>query len=239
MLFTTILGIDISKDKYDVALSKDNQIIAKSQFTNNLPGFKRLSTWLKKRDTNVVWACLEATGRYGDQLALTLYENGHQVSIVNPAQIKKYAESKLRRNKTDRLDAALICDFCATQKPVLWTPPPLKIRQLQEMVRHLNALIVERTRQQNRQQSGVESDVVLAAIELHLNFLNSQIDALQREIQSHINRHPSLREDQALLVSIKGIGLSTAARILGELPDITRFKSADQVVAYAGLSVSA
>ncbi len=237
MFHLPVLGIDISKDKFDVALLKSDQIIARGQFSNNRPGFKELNIWLKKRDTDVVWACLEATGRYGDQLAFTLHENGHQVSIVNPVKIKRYAESKLRRNKTDQLDAALISDFCATQKPDLWTPPPLEIRQLQEMVRRLNTLIGERTREQNRQQSGLKSEVVLASIEVHLGFLNSQIDALQNEIQAHIDQHPSLREDRDLLTSITGIGSSTAAHILGELPDITCFKSADQVVAYAGLSV--
>lgn len=237
MFHSTILGIDISKDTFDVALCKDGQIIATSQFTNNQPGFKKLDSWLVKQGANIVWACLEATGRYGDQLALILHNKGHQVSVVNPAQIKRYAESKLRRNKSDKLDAVLISDFCATQKPNLWTPPPLEIRQLQEAVRRLNALIVERTREQNRQQSGFESEIVLASIEAHLNFLNSQIGALHNEIQAHIDRYPPLKEDLDLLTSIKGIGPTTAARILGELPHITSFKSADQVVAYAGLSV--
>jgi len=237
MSCSNVLGIDIAKEKFDVALSSSGQVVAKGQFTNSQPGIKALCTWLKKHGVNSVWACLEATGRYGDKLALTLHENGHQVSVVNPAQIKRYAESKLRRNKTDRLDAVLIGDYCETQKPNLWTPPPLGKRQLQEMVRRLNSLIVERTREQNRQQSGFESQIVLASIECHLDFLKSHIDALENEIQVHINQHPTLKEDHGLLNSIKGIGPHTAARILGELPDIAYFKSADAVVAYAGLSV--
>lgn len=237
MSCSTVLGIDIAKDKFDVVLLSAAQVIAKGQFTNSQPGIKALHAWLKKHGVSSVWACLEATGRYGDKLALALHENGHQVSIVNPAQIKRYAESKLRRNKTDRLDAVLIADFCETQKPNLWTPPPLEKRQLQEMVRRLNSLIVERTREQNRQQSGLESQTVLASIETHLDFLNSQIDGLENEIQVHIEQHPTLKEDHDLLNSIKGIGPNTASRILGELPDIAYFKSADAVVAYAGLSV--
>lgn len=234
---STILGIDIAKDKFDVALFEDGQVLAKGHFPNNQPGFKALRTWLKKRAAKAVWVCIEATGRYSDKLALNLHETSHQVSVVNPAQIKKYAESKLRRNKTDQLDAALIADFCETQKPNLWTPPPLEKRQLQEMVRRLNSLIVERTREQNRRQSGLESEIVLASIEANLDFLNSQIDSLGNEIQAHIDNHPALKEDHDLLQSITGIGPQTAARILGELPDISYFKSADQVVAYAGLSV--
>jgi transposase len=51
-----------------------------------------------------------------------LYESGHQVSVVNPARIKRYGESKLHRNKTDKADAALIAEFCQKENPPLWSP---------------------------------------------------------------------------------------------------------------------
>ena len=145
-----ILGIDVSKDFFDVSLMRDGKIVASGQFNNSSAGFKSLQSWLKKRKVSVTWSCMEATGRYGDELAHFLYERGHQVSVVNPARIKRYMQSKLQRNKSDQLDARLIADFCATQKPDLWSPPPLEIRQLQEMVRRLGALKDERTRESNR-----------------------------------------------------------------------------------------
>jgi transposase len=238
-----ILGIDIAKDKFDIALCQDNQVIASGQFDNRSAGFKKLSKWLRKKadqsagsGTRQVWACLEATGRYGDALALYLYEQGHQVSMVNPARIKKYAESKLQCNKTDKLDARLIADFCRTQKPVLWTPPPLERRQLQEMVRRRNALVQEQTREKNRLQSGLESNIVQESIRVNLDFLKEQIAKLEDQIQAHINQHPSLKRDHELLISIKGIGAKTAAIILGELPQVDRFDNSGQVVAYGGLS---
>lgn len=231
-----ILGIDIAKDKFDVALHQDGQLIASGQFDNTPTGFKKLSTWLKNKTAQSVWACLEATGRYGDALALYLYEQGYRVSMVNPARIKKYAESKLQRNKTDKVDTKLIADFCWTQQPALWTPPPLEKRQLQEMVRRLNALIKERTREKNRLQSGLESVIVKESIQANLDFLNQQIATLEVQILSHIDQHPSLKRDRELLTSINGIGDKTAAIILGELPDVDRFDHSGQVVAYAGLS---
>jgi transposase len=195
-----------------------------------------LSKWLKKKGVQSVWACLEATGRYGDALALYLYEQGHQVSMVNPARIKKYAESKLQRNKTDKLDAKLIADFCWTQQPALWTPPPLEKRQLQEMVRRRNALVNERTREKNRLQSGLASDIVMESIQSNLDFLNEQIAKLEEQIQSHIDQHPTLKRKRELLTSIDGIGNKTAATILGELPEVERFDNSGQAVAYASLS---
>jgi len=128
------LGIDISKDKIDVTLLESS----KSQsaiFSNDLSGFKTLRRWLRRRGVKQLHACMEATGRYGDELAFYLFEQDFQVSVVNPARIKKYAESKLQRNKTDKIDGRLIADFCATQKPPLWSPPPEEIRILQEMTR--------------------------------------------------------------------------------------------------------
>lgn len=80
-------------------------------------------------------ACLEATGRYGDGLALHLHDAGHRVSIVNPAQIKHFGRAKLGRNKTDRADAALICDYCRLFEPAAWSPPSAALRQLRDLVR--------------------------------------------------------------------------------------------------------
>lgn len=231
-----ILGIDIAKKKFDVALYNDKEHIASGQFDNTMAGFKKLSKWLKNKGVEQVWACMESTGRYGDGVATYLYQQGHQVSMVNPARIKKYAESQLQRNKHDKLDTRTIADFCRTQEPALWAPPAPQKRLLQEMVRRLNGLIKEQSRESNRLQSGLESEVVKASITDSLTFLAHQIAQLETQIQDHINQHPDLKQDQELLTSIKGVGDKTAFKILGELPDISRFDNAGQVVAYASLS---
>jgi len=231
-----ILGIDVAKEKVDVALFKNKQFIAAGQFDNTPVGFKKLSTWLKHKEAGQVWACMESTGRYGDALASWLHQQGHQVSMVNPARIKKYAESQLQRNKTDKLDARIIADFCRTQEPALWTPPAPEKRLLQEMVRRLNALIKEKSRENNRLQSGLESEVVKASIVESLEFIGHQIAQLEAQIQEHIDQHPDLKRDQELLTSIKGIGNKTAFNIMGELPDVAHFDNVGQVVAYASLS---
>jgi len=88
-----ILGIDVAKAKVDVALFDGKTLIATGQFNNNAAGFKKLDKWLKHKTDKPVWACMEATGRYADALGEHLYKQGHQVSIVNPMRIKKYAES--------------------------------------------------------------------------------------------------------------------------------------------------
>lgn len=230
-----ILGVDISKRKFDVALVKEGQW-ASATFSNDRQGFHKLRRWLKKRKVKNVWACLEATGRYGEELVQALYENGHQVSIVNPVQIKKYAESRLQRNKTDKLDAKLIADYCLRQEPPLWTPLPIEQLELKAMVRRLEALLADRTRELNRLQAGQYPPVVIDSIKSHLSFLDDQIAQLESQINDHIDEHPDLHQNKELLTSIPGIGDKTAARLLGELPDLDGFRSSSQLVAYAGLS---
>ena len=231
-----ILGIDIAKEKFDVALYFGKELISSGAFRDNASGFKKLSTWLDKKTDQLTWACMEATGRYGDALALYLYEKGHDVSIVNPARIRKYTDSKLIRNNTDLIAAKAIADFCRTQEPRLWQPQKEEVRELKEVTRRLNTLIEEQTREKNRLSSGIKNQIVIDSIKANITFLNQQIILLEEKIQDHIDQNPSLKHDQELLVSIKGIGEKTAMRILGELPDISLFDNVGQVVAYAGLS---
>ena len=73
-------------------------------------GYQQLQRWLLSCQDECVHACLEATGQYGDGVAEYLYAENHQVRVVNPARIKRYGESKLHRNKTDKADAFLIAE---------------------------------------------------------------------------------------------------------------------------------
>ena len=133
------VGIDVSKARLDVLLIRGPQQEGQ-QFTNTATGFGKLQGWLRCRlAVSQVAVCLEATGPYGDGVATYLHEQGYRVSVVNPARMKGYAASHMQRNQTDKLDAALIADFCRTQQPAAWTPPSPQQRQLQQLVRHLVA----------------------------------------------------------------------------------------------------
>ena len=82
---------------------------------------------------------MEATNIYGNALAEYLYDNGYDVSIVNPARIKGFAQSELLRTKTDKQDASLIARFCVAMRPMLWEPEPQKVRELKGLVRRVDA----------------------------------------------------------------------------------------------------
>src|SRR5512137_662092 len=103
----SVLGIDISKQKFDVALLVDGKTKHKT-CKNSAEGFEALAIWLEKQKIQGVHACMEATGNYGEDLAIYLHEAGHVVSIVNLARIKGFAQRELIRTKPDKIDARII-----------------------------------------------------------------------------------------------------------------------------------
>lgn len=207
------------------------------QFDNNATGLNQLQKWLKKGEVEQLHACLEATGSYGEDLVYFPHEQGYQVSVVNPKIIKHYSHNKMQRNKTDKLDARLIAQYCQKETPHLWQPPSAAVRTLRALTRRLDALITGRTREKNRLTAQTHPEVVRQSIEETLAFYTQQIEKLETQIQDHLDQHPDeLGDKQLLLTSIPGIGLKTAAILLGELPDISLFLSSKQVTAFAGLT---
>jgi transposase len=230
-----VLGIDISKVKFNVCLIDDDGKLRHKLFPNTAPGFAQLKEWLAKHGVQHIHACLEATGTYSEPLALFLHKAGQKVSVVNPAAVKAFAASRLSRTKTDKVDAELIARFCQAQEPPAWSPPAMEVRELQALVRRLDALIEMRVSEENRLSSGITVEAVRHSVEGHLAYLNEQIERTQELIRAHIDNHPRLKRQRELLDSIPGIGETTAAVLLAELTDLKQYRSARQVAAYAGL----
>ena len=229
------LGIDISKLNFDAALldtstGKDSGKPRHRAFPNTPAGFQRLQEWLGEAK---VHACLEATNTYGDALARFLHENGHTVSVVNPAQVKAHATALATRAKTDKADAALIARFCLMHRPEPWTPPLPEVAQLQALVRRLEALQEMRQMEMNRLDTS--GPIVREEIAEHVAFLETQIAKTEKAVADHIDQNPTLRQNSDLLESVPGIGGATAAVILAEIGDARQFASARQVAAFAGL----
>lgn len=204
-------------------------------FPNTAAGFAQLSAWLAKQKAERVHACLEATGAYSEALATYLHEWGQVVSVINPAQIKAYAESHLSRAKTDKADATLIARFCAERCPPPWSPLSQEVRELQALSRRLDSLLEMRQMEANRLEVAATAAVTESLAE-HLAFLDREVARTEELIRSHIDSHPGLRAQRDLLVSIPGIGETTAAKILGEIMDVKLYESARQLAAFAGLA---
>jgi transposase len=154
--------------------------------------------------------------------------------VVNPACIKAFAQSELRRAKTDRVDAKVIARFCQAMKPVPWEPPAPEISQLQGLVRRLESVQHMLQQERNRLQVPGLAGSVRNSLERTVEALQEEIVRLQAEICKHIDDHPQLKQQQELLRSIPGIGERTAQRLLSEMSALP-FRRARQVAAYAGL----
>jgi transposase len=101
-----ILGMDVGSEVCQARLLRGEQEAEDIRFDNKPQGLKKLRRFLKQRHIKTLHVCMEASGRYYEALADFLYAAGYAVSVVNPARIKAYADSRLSRNKTDLLDAA-------------------------------------------------------------------------------------------------------------------------------------
>lgn len=229
-----VLGIDISKKKFNVALMLENGKTKPKVFSNDLQGFEELQTWLSRHKVTTLHACMEATSIYGDALAEFLFKVGHTVSIVNPARIKGFAKGELIRTKTDQVDAALIARFCLAIRPVAWTPLPEELKELQALLRRLESLMEMYQQEQNRLETA--TDAIARLINKHLEHLQELIKETKTLISDHFDKHPDLKSQRELLKSIPGIGEQTAAILLAEMGNLDAYNNARQVAAHAGLT---
>jgi transposase len=229
------LGIDIAKAKYVVSLRRTDQKRRDKSFANTAEGHAALVAWLGRYASGPVQACLEATGTFGEAVATALVDAGHRVSVVNPAAVKAFAQSQLRRTKTDAVDAGVLADFCAAHQPPAWTPWPREVRELQGLIRRREAVVDMFTQEKNRRAAGALIPAVESSLTRHIAVLEAELADLDAAIRHHVDTHPGLRQQRDLLVTIPGIAATTAARLLAECRAITDFESARAYAAFAGL----
>lgn len=228
-----VLGIDIGKREFHCALSVGGEVRS-NHFPNSRLGFDRLGRWLNNRRVDRVHACLEATGGWSEELALYLLEHGHKVSVVNPLSIKAFGQSELSRTKTDKADAELIARYCAAMHPEPWNPPTPIERRLQQLARRRIALDDMRTQERNRLEGPGISEIA-DSIETTVEFLREQIEEIDAQMRELIDDDPTLKGRRDLLESIPGVGERLAVTLLGEIPNISEFRSGKALAAFVGL----
>jgi transposase len=230
-----VLGIDVSKNTIDVSMSGCNKVRARS-FANSADGWRHLLAWLISQKIQRVHACLESTGRYSIGIASALYDAGHVVSIVNPAQIRDFARTKLGRNKTDGVDASHIREYCELFKPQPWAPASEAHRRLGELQTIRAGIIAGLTEWKNRKNSGMIDAVAQSLADVTISHFTGQLGAVDEAITQTIDNDPVLRRKRDLLLTISGVGKTLAGVVLAELPGPDVLRSGAAVVAYAGLN---
>jgi transposase len=232
-------GIDVSKRTLVVAWRNLKGNVEITEFSNDEAGHKALIGMLRPRK-RAVRVVLEATGNYSVDVALALHAAGVEVMIANPLATRRFADSKLRRSKTDAVDAKDLLEFAETRTSfVVWTPPPAEVVQLRDIARHMHAL------SQRKQTVEVQLHAVKAKQDTHalvLADLKGEIAVLEARIEAMCSgaieltkAHSELNEAMRTVMTVKGIAERSAVRLLGELLHLPTDMTPDQVVAHAGL----
>ena len=182
---------------------------------------------------------LEATGSYWITLATTLAQWGYAVSVINPSQAHDFAKALLKRAKTDAIDAQTLAQLAALLQPKRWTPPPAIYRELQQRLAQRDSLLDLRQHVTNQLHALEQGPVVIAAVRQRMEVLIATLNAQIKEVEKEIT--PVLQQDEAwataaaLLQTITGVGLVTAAWLVTSTLNFSICPSPEAAVAYAGL----
>ena len=235
------LGMDVAKAKLDCCLLLDESAgRRKTKVVNNTKsGIVDLLAWSAKQNVSPeeLHIVMEATGVYHEQAALALADSGITVSIINPAQIKDFGRGLAVRTKTDGVDSFVLARYGALLKPAAWQPPPPEARMLQALLARREAIAQDLQRERNRQEKADATDTperIRQSLADSIGFLVKQLADLQQEIDRHIDRHPNLKDDMALLQSIPAVGPQVGGNLLSVMHSHD-FGSAEQLAAYLGL----
>ncbi len=233
------LGIDVSKAKLDCMLLDASSQKKKSKvIANNATGFKQLLEWLAKHDAADAHVVMEPTGVYHENCALALSDAGLRLSLVNPACVRDYAKAVGFKNKTDKMDSAVLAQFGSKESPTLWQPPSQEARVLKALLVRRDAVAEDLQREKNRKEkaeSTVTPAPIMRSIDDAIVFLESELAKLQKMIDDHIDRHPDLKETRRLLETIPGVGARVSSHITS-LFAAKKFERAEQLSSYLGLA---
>ena len=233
-------GIDVSAHELEVAMwrSIDAQLTM-ATFSNNAAGHKALLRFLLHGKAPVR-VCVEASGNYTLDLALTLQAHRQvEISVVNPRRARRFAESLGKRNKTDRVDAQVLCEYAWRMPWVCWQPPSGVALHLRAITRAIADLSSIHTQQNNRAHAAAASQalpaLVVKEMQHHQRYLQQRMTRLRRQALRLITQDPELDRRFRLMVTVTGIGETSALQILGELAVLPNTLDARQWVAFSGL----
>ena len=170
-----IVGIDVSKPYVDffVLNSKADRSGRRPRRVRELIA---LAAELARFEPQLV--VLEATGGLGDGgVWAALEAAGLRVAVVNPKRVRDFARSLGLLAKTDRLDARVLALFGERLRPAVTRLPSRQLRDLRELLRHLDALVGLRAQQRTRKWQ-LQGAAVLASAERVIASLSQEIALL-------------------------------------------------------------
>ncbi|NLA25643.1 MAG: IS110 family transposase [Bacteroidales bacterium] len=230
-----IIGIDVSKQTFDVSFLENNQWKF-FKLDNNLKGFKSLIKIASKTDKVI----MEASGPYYLQLAIFLYEKGVTVVVENPLVIKRFSQAKLYRAKTDRKDAQIIAEYGERFEKDLksWEPPSTEVLELRSMFTRVELLKKQIHQTKMQFEAFMSGGTLNPSLKKEMNSILKTLEnskkKLEKEIEDLANKE--YKEIIECLCTIPGIGIKTATLLCIITDGFKKFENAKQLVAYVGFS---
>jgi transposase len=223
------IGIDISKDRLDAYRRSDGQHV---QVTNDKAGHKALIRWIGKGDLALV--VFEATGAYHRPLEALLATSGIPFAKVNPRQARRFAEATGRLAKTDRVDAVMLARMGAVLELKGQSAPSENLFELRELLATRRALIKDRTAARTRLCTATVP-LVKRQLAARIRQVEMQLAQIDAAMASKVAQDEAMSRKLAILVSIPGVGETTALSMLIDMPELGTLEG-KQAASLAGLA---
>ncbi len=223
------VGIDVSRDRLDVHVLPDGAAFAVAR---DGKGLGELVERLRPLGPDLV--AVEATGGFETIVAAALAGAGLPLVVVNPAQVRHYAQALGRRAKTDPIDAAMIARFVEATRPAVRPLADQATQLLADLVARrrqiIEMIVAEKNRERRTGVKRIKKSIarLIAALEKEL----AEIDA---EIDTGVRGSPAWRDKEDLLASVPGVGAVTARTLIAELPELGTLDN-KQIASLAGLA---
>lgn len=228
------VGIDVSKDRLDVAVRRNGEGVGGESFvvSRDGAGIEDLIGRLKALAPRLI--AIEATGGFETVVAAGLAGAGLPVVVVNPAQVRAFASALNKRAKTDPIDAAVIAHFAEATKPQLRALPDATTRLLADLVARRRQ-IVEMIAAESQRARHITLPRLKKSIARLRKALEKELSELDGDISDQVRGSPAWAEKEDLLESVPGIGPTIARTLIAELPELGSLDRR-QIAALAGLA---
>jgi transposase len=225
---TVFVGIDVGKAYLDVG---EYPTGTTWRVPHDEAGIADLvARWAAQPPTLLV---LEATGGLEVAVVAALATAGLAVVVVNPRQVRHFAQAVGQLAKTDRLDAQVLARFAAVVRPAPRPLPDAQAQALAALVTRRSQIVTMLVAEQQRLSTAPRS--LRGQVEAHVSWLRTERAALEQELHQLIQQTPLWRERDDLLRSVPGVGPTLATTLLADLPELGRL-SRKQIAALAGVA---
>lgn len=209
-----VVGIDVSKDKLDVAVRPGGEAFVVDR---DAAGLSALTERLGRLGAARI--AVEATGGYETVVTAELAAAGLPVVVVNPAQVRAFAKALGRRAKTDPIDAAVIAHFVEATAPEVRPLADEATRLLADLVARRRQIVAMMTAERQRRQR-MSARRLQKSIDRLLAALQKELSSVETDIDDTVRGSPAWREKEDLLVSVPGIGPVIGRSLIAEVPEL-------------------